>query len=68
MRAAGVDGIIYGCFGGGCGVCKVQILQGTVVLEKRSRTAVEANEEEDGVVLACKSFPTSDIVLQIISE
>src|SRR3989442_13458949 len=54
-------GIPVGCRGGGCGVCKVRIEAGAVRTEKMSRAAISAAEEADGLVLACRVYPQSDL-------
>jgi len=64
MRRTGSGPIRYGCFGGGCGVCKVRILEGEVqAFKKMSRAHVSAEDEQQGVVLACCVKPVSDITL-----
>ena len=53
-----------GCEGGGCGVCKVNILEGEYVKFKNmSRAHVTEDEEAQGIVLACCVKPLGDIVL-----
>lgn len=63
MVQLGKKGIPVGCRGGGCGVCKVQILSGTYQAKKMSRERVTEDEENKGIVLACRVFPQSDIKL-----
>jgi len=54
--------ISYGCFGGGCGVCKMRINSGTYFPEKRmSRAHVTEEEAESGIVLICCVKPRSDM-------
>lgn len=52
-----------GCWGGGCGVCKVRIAEGSVSRAPMSREHVTRDEEEQGFVLACRVKPLSDLVL-----
>ena len=53
-----------GCAGGGCGVCKVRILEGEYVKFKNmSRKHVSEQEEEQGIVLACCVKPLGSITL-----
>jgi ferredoxin len=68
MEALGRKGIPVGCRGGGCGVCKVRINKGRVRTEKMSRTHVTADEESQGVVLACRAYPLSDVNLSAIGK
>lgn len=54
-----------GCRGGGCGVCTVTIIEGSVERGKMSRAHVSQAEEESGSrVLACKIYPRSDLRLK----
>lgn len=66
MEALGRRGIPVGCRGGGCGVCKVRVIQGRFSTRKMSRACLSAEEERDGVVLACKVFAASDLSLRVV--
>lgn len=66
MVQLGRRGIPIGCHGGGCGVCKVRILEGGVRTQKMSRDHVSLEEEKAGYVLACKAIPTSPLKLQVV--
>lgn len=68
MVALGRKGITSGCHGGGCGVCKVQILKGVVKTENMSRAHVSSDEAASGVVLACKAYPQSAVVLTVTGQ
>ena len=64
MRRANAGPIRYGCFGGGCGACKMRIISGSyVVCKPMSRAHVSANEQQTGVALLCCVQPTSDLIL-----
>lgn len=53
-----------GCEGGGCGICKVKILEGEYVKFKNmSRKHVSEEEEAQGIVLACCVKPLGSILL-----
>ena len=53
-----------GCEGGGCGICKIRILEGEyTVFKKMSRKHVTEEEEAQGIVLACCVRPLGDITL-----
>jgi len=60
-RAAGIS---VGCRGGGCGVCRVRVLEGTYTARRMSRRHVSEADEANGYVLACRIVPTSDITVQ----
>lgn len=65
MERLGHCGIPVGCRGGGCGVCKVEILDGEVTRRRMSRAHVSEADEAAGCVLACRIYPRSDLVLRV---
>lgn len=68
MEALSRKGIPVGCRGGGCGVCKVRIHSGLYHSLKMSRAYVSREEEAEGVVLACRTFPHSELHLQVLGK
>jgi len=69
MQRARCVPIHYGCFGGGCGVCKRKVVDGAVHAVKRmSREHVTPEEERQGVALICCIQPRGDVVLARVSE
>lgn len=62
----GSKGIPTGCRGGGCGVCKVEIVSGQFSGKPMSRSHVTAQDEREGRVLACRVYPDSDICLRVL--
>lgn len=68
MGALGRKGIPIGCRNGGCGICKVKVTRGTVLRKVMSRAHVSAAEEAEGIALACRIFPESDIELAVIGK
>lgn len=65
QRAAAID---VGCRGGGCGVCRIRVLDGTYTTRRMSRRHVSETDEADGYVLACRTIPTSDITVRCAPE
>lgn len=64
MRRANAGPIRYGCFGGGCGACKMRIASGSyVVFKPMSRAHVSVIEQQTGFALLCCVHPTSDLIL-----
>jgi len=64
MLKLGRKGIPVGCVNGGCGVCKVRIVEGEVrPLGPVSRAHVSAEEEASGCTLACRVAPQSAVRL-----
>lgn len=66
MARMGKKGIPLGCRGGGCGVCKVQILAGDYTTKAMSRDHVSADDSDNARLLACRVFPKSDLVLTVL--
>ncbi len=65
MLRLGRKGIPVGCVNGGCGVCKVRILQGEIQpLGPISRAHVTAQEEGQGFTLACRVAPMTPVHLE----
>lgn len=68
MLSLGKKGIPCGCRNGGCGVCKVHVIQGEYTTRAMSRAHVSEDEERQGVVLACRVKPVSAIVLSVVGK
>lgn len=66
MLRLGRKGIPVGCVNGGCGVCKVRIVEGRVQpLGPVSRAHVSVDEEAQGYTLACRVAPTAAVRLEV---
>ncbi|WP_221797099.1 2Fe-2S iron-sulfur cluster-binding protein [Oceanobacter mangrovi] len=61
-------GIQFGCRGGGCGVCKVQILSGSFETRCMSGSQVTAVDRQENKLLACRVYPRSNIELIVIGK
>lgn len=68
MECLGRKGIPVGCRGGGCGVCKVQVVDGPYRTEKMSRACVSEQEQGLGYALACRLFARGDLRLQVVGR
>ena len=68
MERACCHGIPVGCRNGGCGACKVRITTGSYQTRKMNRAVLCAAEEADGCVLACKTYPRSDIAVHVLGR
>ena len=69
MLRLGRKGIPAGCVNGGCGVCKVRILEGDVTqLGPVSRAHVSAEEEAQGYTLACRVAPATAVRLEVAGK
>ncbi|KUR76771.1 2Fe-2S iron-sulfur cluster binding domain-containing protein [Novosphingobium sp. Fuku2-ISO-50] len=68
MERLGRKGIPVGCRNGGCGVCKVRVLEGSCERRVMSRAHVAIEEESAGYALACRIIPTSDLCVTVIGK
>jgi ferredoxin len=66
MERLGKKGIPVGCRGGGCGVCKIEIMDGNFDARVMSREHVSVEDQANGRVLACRVRPKSDIRLRVL--
>lgn len=68
MECLARKGIPVGCRGGGCGVCKVQVIAGEYRTGAMSRACVSAEEQQQGYALACKLIPKTDLRLKVVGK
>lgn len=68
METLRKKGIPVGCRGGGCGVCKIEIVEGSYSKRVMSRDHVSEEEEAQDIVLACRVKPTSDVRLRVLGK
>ncbi len=69
MLRLGRKGIPVGCVNGGCGVCKVRVLEGrTTPLGPVSRAHVSEAEEQQGYTLACRVAPATPVSLRVVGK
>lgn len=54
----------YGCQHGGCGTCKVRLVDGDVDSATES-FALDADAKNQGYILACSSVPTEDCTIDV---
>jgi len=66
MDALGGSGIPVGCRNGGCGVCRIEVLEGSYSSRVMSRAHISAEDEQQKRVLACRIKPRSDIKLRVL--
>lgn len=65
MERFNTDCIDVGCRGGGCGVCKIKVLEGTYISKRMSKAHISEQDLEEGIVLACRIFPDSDMKITV---
>lgn len=68
MEVLGRKGVPVGCRGGGCGVCKVQVLSGDYQVRRMSRACVTEAEQAQGMALACQLYPLADLKLRVVGR
>lgn len=55
-----------GCKRGGCGICKLDVLEGEFTYNRPvADSVVSADERTDGTCLSCRAVPDSDITIQM---
>lgn len=57
-----------GCRGGGCGVCKIRVVDGETEHGKMSAAHVTIEDRASGVVLACRVYPRSDLTIEVLER
>lgn len=62
-----LDAIPVGCRGGGCGICRIQVLDGDYEAKKMSRKHIPEQDQARGIVLACRIYPRSDLHIEVLS-
>ena len=69
MERLGRKDIPVGCRGGGCGICRVQVLGDAKYRTlKMSRAQVTEKDEAEGICLACKLIPEDDLTVALLGE
>jgi ferredoxin len=57
--------IPYACTRGGCGYCKVKVVNGSYSMEKYAKSALSDEEVANKIILLCKTYPQSDLHLDM---
>ena len=67
MERLGRRGIPVGCRGGGCGICRVQVVDGGHYRTlKMSRAQISEEDRAAGICLACKLIPEGALTLRAL--
>ncbi|HQV57673.1 MAG TPA: 2Fe-2S iron-sulfur cluster-binding protein [Ilumatobacteraceae bacterium] len=64
MILRGQRALPVGCRGGGCGTCRIEVLQGRYTTGRMSKRFVTDDAARLGIALACRTFPDTDIVVR----
>ncbi|HEY9413235.1 MAG TPA: 2Fe-2S iron-sulfur cluster binding domain-containing protein [Pseudonocardia sp.] len=68
MVAAGRADLPLGCRSGGCGVCRVRVEHGEYTVGPMSAAQVDAEAAAEGIALACRLFPSTDLRITAIGR
>jgi ferredoxin len=60
-----VADIPVGCRGGGCGVCRIRVVEGGYTTKRMSRQHVSEADQANGIALACRVIPTTDLIVEL---
>lgn len=68
MEQRGLKCVPVGCRGGGCGYCKIRVLDGEFECGKMSKAHVPPEAIEHGEVLACRIYPLTDLTIECLPQ
>ncbi|WP_085318262.1 2Fe-2S iron-sulfur cluster-binding protein [Derxia lacustris] len=68
LARVGKRGIPLGCRGGGCGICKVEVVSGDYSTCAMSASQVDSAERQQRRALACCVFPAGALVVKVIGR
>ena len=60
--------VVFGCRGGGCGVCKMRLVSGRVDHGRCSAAVLTEDEKESGWFLSCQARPLADLTIELSPE
>ena len=67
MIRNGQGPLTHGCFGGGCGICRMQIVSGEYSCHKRMSVAhISEQDKKHDIVLLCCVQPRSDMTVATV--
>ena len=55
----------YSCRSGACGTCRCKLLKGKISMIEYSQSALRDEERNQGFILACRTKPQSDLVIEL---
>lgn len=66
MEQRGLKCVPVGCRGGGCGYCKIRVVDGDFECGKMSKAHVPPEAIAQGEVLACRIYPLTDLTIECL--
>ena len=64
MERLHTPGVQIGCRGGGCGACRIEVLDGEYEVLAMGKNHVSDEEAAQGFALACRVLPNSDLLIK----
>lgn len=61
MIASGATMLKVGCRSGGCGICRVRIIEGDYHALPMNRARISAEDQESKIALACRIVPLGNL-------
>ena len=58
--------VFHGCTRGGCGACRLRLLDGAVTFGRYSKGALDDGERAHGLFLSCICVPDGDVVISLL--
>ncbi|WP_349343489.1 2Fe-2S iron-sulfur cluster-binding protein [Marinobacter sp. MMG032] len=68
IEQRGLKCVPVGCRGGGCGFCKIRVLEGHFECGKMSKRYAPPEAVEKGEVLACRIYPRTDLMIECMPQ
>jgi ferredoxin len=60
---AGIRVLTVGCRGGGCGICRIAVCEGSYTCGRMSKRHIPEGGERR-LALACRVYPSSDLIVE----
>lgn len=58
--------VFHGCTRGGCGACRLRLVDGAVTFGRYSKGALDDDERSGGLFLSCVCVPEGDVVISLL--
>ena len=58
--------VFHGCTRGGCGACRLRLVDGAVTFGRYSKGALDDDERAGGLFLSCVCVPEGDVVISLL--
>ena len=58
--------VFHGCTRGGCGACRLRLVDGAVTFGRYSKGALGDEERARGMFLSCVCMPEGDVVISLL--